>query len=113
MAAKSFPTSIRLLCYPHIALTALSRNRDKLINQTYFEIASSHIQLMHNSRSFEQFILISVAVIREWEKHKEFSLAEWFQREYLTTPHNRFCYSAAGVHGVCPNNNPVEVNAFY
>ena len=107
-----FPNITRLLCYPHIALTALPRNRDKLSNKNYFDIASSHIQLMHNCRSYDQFLLIAYCVIEKWERNKEFALAEWFQLEYLTLPHDKFCYSAASVHGVCPNNNPIEVLIF-
>jgi hypothetical protein len=44
-----------------------------------------------------------------WREKNENALAEWFEREYLTPPHNKFCYSASGIHGIMPNNNSIEV----
>lgn len=110
-AAKAvFPEAQRLLCYPHIALTALPRNRDKLKNQLLFTTAQNQItNIMQMARTFKQFELLSTTIISHWREQKEINLAEWFEREYLTDPHNKFCYSASGIHGITPNNNLLEV----
>jgi hypothetical protein len=94
-------------------LSAISRNKDKLINQHFLQTAQSHlVDIMHMARSFAQFQLLSGKVMEYWREHGENTLADWFQNEYMTYPHDKFCYSASGVHGVLPNNNIVEVTIY-
>ena len=59
-AAKTvWPTATRLLCWPHIKLGGLTKNKEKLKNQNFFDEATLDILRMHEAQSFDQFHFIS------------------------------------------------------
>lgn len=96
------------LCWPHIKLNAIPKNASKLNNPNFKTTAQNDITNLHLARSTEQFDSLSKLMIASWQQCGEVELANWFQREYLTPPFNRWSVTASGVPGCNCNNNPVE-----
>ena len=70
--------------------------------------ALADITALHFARSVAQFDAMGVIMLLDWRLCGESRLAEWFEREYLTKPYNRWNVSASGVPGADPQQQPIE-----
>jgi hypothetical protein len=82
-------TTMPLLCWPHIARTAVSKNRSKHACSIYVEVAQKDFSTLHLCSSLAMFSRMSELMLQKWKNVGEILLADWAEREYLTYPYNR------------------------
>ena len=63
---------------------------------------------LHLARSTTQFDSLGDCMLIHWRLEGESDLADWFQKEYLTPPYNRWSVTASGIPGCNPNQNAIE-----
>jgi hypothetical protein len=86
----------------------LQQNRSKFADINFFAQAKQNISDLHLARSVLQFDALAKLMIQYWKDNNEIILAEWFIKEYLTSPYNRWSVTASGVPGGNNNQNAIE-----
>jgi hypothetical protein len=89
-------------------MKALGSKKDKFNDLGFLASAQEDITKLHLARSVAQFDVLGASMLMEWRLQGEDELADWFCREYLSAPYNRWSVSASGVPGNNPNQNAIE-----
>lgn len=63
---------------------------------------------LHNCRSVLQFDVLSDLMLAEWDSAGEENISDYFKKEYLTHPFNRWKVTAGGIPACSPNQNAIE-----
>ena len=77
----------------------MQQNRSKSADIDFFAQAKQNISDIHLARSILQFDALAKLMIQHWKDNNANVLAEWFNKEYLTSPYNRWSVTASGVPG--------------
>jgi hypothetical protein len=89
-------------------LNALQKKKDKYVDRSFFEQSIKDITVLHFARSTSQFDALGQIMLSDWRKKLEGQLADWFEREYLTAPYNRWSVTASGVPGADSQQQAIE-----
>ena len=103
-----FAGALGLSCWPHL-IRKQKENKGKLCDKNNWGAIIKDIYLLHLASSQQMFDCMCIVMIREWTNvlHED-CFAEYFDREYLTSPWNNWFASSSGIPGVLPNQNPQE-----
>jgi hypothetical protein len=105
------PDTAIAACYPHVLrlFETLQWVKRYMANVEYALKAKRHVQLLHRSRSQNQFKASFALVMQQWRKDGEGRLADHFTAVYgPLTEWGNWYYCAIGIAGLIPNNNPEE-----
>ena len=99
-----------LNCYFHV-VQQLNNGKPlygKFRNKKYIDVARTHIHLLHNCQTREQFSLVMAAVCEQWKNANESKAADHLLKEYGTHPYSNWFFQVSTVPGITPQGSSNE-----